>query len=287
MSGLSILFNAESDFFWLYLSVYLKKCMMESKQGSISPFSLIPVRREPSEAAEMETQILFGEVFCLLEQIKGWCRVRLDFDGYEGWVDEKYWLPSSEKTIESWMREPDYVVTLPFIKLIREPYKSVQLISAGSRLSFNGEDRNAFVIGKREFYLQGGVPERKPEVVEVAKGFINTPYLWGGRSFFGIDCSGLTQVVYKTMGEVLPRNASQQMDCGREIAFVEESKAGDLAFFENEEGRIVHVGLCLGSGRIIHASGEVRIDHLDHQGIFCRERQKYTHHLRVIKRILD
>ena len=130
--------------------------MMESKQGSISPFSLIPVRREPSEAAELETQILFGEVFYLLEQIKGWCRVRLDFDGYEGWVDEKYWLPSSEKTIESWMREPDYVVTLPFIKLIREPYKSVQLISAGSRLSFNGEDRNAFVIGKREFYLQGG-----------------------------------------------------------------------------------------------------------------------------------
>jgi cell wall-associated NlpC family hydrolase len=89
------------------------------------------------------------------------------------------------------------------------------------------------------------------------------------------------------MGHNLPRNASQQIECGRMISFVEEARAGDLAFFDNEEGEIVHVGICLGQGRILHASGEVRMDHLDHQGIFCSDKRKYTHHLRILKRIIE
>lgn len=255
--------------------------------GSISPFSAIPVRKLPEEQSALETQILFGEVFFVLEQIKGWCRVQLEFDGYEGWVDEKYVIPSSDLEIERWNNSPGMLVNTPFIKLIREPYKSAQLISAGSRIYFNGEDRNSFTVGRREYYLQSALSDRKPDLEEVAKGFLNTPYLWGGRTFFGIDCSGLTQVVFKIMGHNLPRNASQQMECGRIISFVEEARAGDLAFFDNEEGEIVHVGICLGHGRILHASGEVRMDHLDHQGIFCSEKRKYTHHLRILKRIIE
>jgi gamma-D-glutamyl-L-lysine dipeptidyl-peptidase len=255
--------------------------------GSICPFGVIPLRNEPSERAELDSQILFGEVFWVVEVLAGWCRVRCDFDGHEGWVDEKLVISSSQREIEMWQTRDGVVVQSPFIKLIREPYKSGQLVSAGSRIVFNGEDRNSFMIGKREYYLQSALSDRKPDLEEVAKGFLNAPYLWGGRNFFGIDCSGLSQVVFKIMGHKLPRNATQQMECGTMVSFVEEARPGDLAFFDNEEGEIVHVGICLGSGRIIHASGEVRMDHLDHQGIFSRERQKYTHHLRVIKRIID
>ncbi len=258
-----------------------------SKTGSISPFSVIPMRIEPDERAALETQILFGEVFYVLQQIRGWCHVKMDFDGYEGWVDEKVVVLARERDIELWQSQQGIVVSAPFLKLIREPDKSTQIISAGSRIVFNGEDRNSFIIGQREYYLQGALPDRKPDLEEVAKGFLNASYLWGGRNFFGIDCSGLSQIVFKIIGKALPRNASQQIECGNMISFVEEARAGDLAFFDNENGDIIHVGICLGQGRILHASGEVRIDHLDHQGIFNREKQKYTHHLRVIKRILD
>lgn len=255
--------------------------------GSISPFGAIAVRFEPSENAALETQILFGEVFYVTEQIPGWCKVRLEHDNYEGWIDEKLFIPATGKQIELWLNQPGIIVPVPYIKLIREPEKSVQIISGGSRIVMNGDDRNSFVIGKQEFYLQGVINERKPNLEEVAKGFLNTPYLWGGRTFFGIDCSGLTQVVFKIMEKKLSRNASQQIDCGHMVSFVEEARAGDLAFFDNPEGDITHVGICLGQGRIIHASGEVRMDHLDHQGIYNRSLQKYTHHLRVIKRVIE
>jgi hypothetical protein len=255
--------------------------------GSICAFSAIPVRLEPSEMSALETQILFGEVFQTLEVIPGWQRVRLDFDGYEGWVDEKTVIPATDKDVESWEKTPGVVISAPFIKLIREPFKSVQIISAGSRIAFNGDDRNSFVLSGQEYYLQNNLSDRKPDLEEVAKGFLSASYLWGGRTFFGIDCSALAQVVFKIMGYALPRNASQQVDCGSMIDFVEEAGAGDLAFFDDEAGAIKHVGICLGHGRILHASGEVCIDYLDHQGIFSRSRQKYTHHLRVIKRIIQ
>jgi len=255
--------------------------------GSICPFAAIPVRKEPAESSELETQVLFGEVFYVLESIPGWKLIRLEHDGFEGWVDEKTVIPSDEKEIKRWLTAPSFIISPPYLKLIREPQKSVQIISGGSRIVFNGEDLNSFVIGKREFYIQGALSDRKPDLEEVAKGFLNAPYLWGGRTFLGIDCSGLAQIVFKIMGKSIPRNTFQQVDCGSIVSFVEEAGPGDLAFFDDSEGMIIHVGICLGHGRILHASGEVRIDYLDHQGIFNNEMQKYTHHLRVIKRIIE
>ena len=101
----------------------------------------------------------------------------------------------------------------------------------------------------------------------------------------GMDCSGFSQVVHRIVGNDLPRDASQQVELGDTISFVEEAQAGDLAFFDNEEGNITHVGICLGGGDIIHASGSVRIDKLDHIGIFNADKGTYSHKLRVIKRI--
>ena len=126
----------------------------------------------------------------------------------------------------------------------------------------------------------------RESIVEDALGFLNAPYLWGGRSFFGIDCSGFTQIIYKINGIKLPRDAYQQVECGEALDFVEEAKGGDLAFFENENGDIIHVGIMLDDQKIIHAHGKVRIDELDSIGVFNKEQNKHTHKLRIIKRIV-
>jgi cell wall-associated NlpC family hydrolase len=124
------------------------------------------------------------------------------------------------------------------------------------------------------------------DIKETAYLFLNAPYLWGGRSPFGIDCSGFTQLVYKLNGYKLPRDARQQVELGSPLSFVEEAEAGDLAFFDNEEGNIVHVGIILENQQIIHASGSVRIDKFDHYGIFHSDNKKYSHMLRVIKKLI-
>jgi cell wall-associated NlpC family hydrolase len=122
-------------------------------------------------------------------------------------------------------------------------------------------------------------------IISTAYSYLGCPYLWGGRSPFGIDCSGLTQMVFKMVNKLLPRDAWQQaLHEGEFIDLIAEAQAGDVAFFDNEEGNIIHVGILTGEGTIIHASGEVRIDSIDHQGIYNQQAKKYTHKLRIIKR---
>lgn len=254
--------------------------------GSICIYGFIPVRSEPSESSRLETQILFGESFEILQRRNKWAYVRLRYDGYEGWIDDKLIEKLDDRDVELWDKSEGFIVKRPFVKVVKESDSTVQYLTAGSRVVFNGEDRNVIRIGNREFYWQGTMPESKVELEEVARGLLNAPYLWGGKTFYGIDCSGLVQVVYKTAGIFMPRNASQQIETGQVVSFVEQAKSGDLAFFDNEEGEIVHVGVCLGQGRILHASGAVRIDALDHQGIYNAETRKYSHHLRVIKRVI-
>ncbi len=255
--------------------------------SSICIYGIIPVRRDPSERAEMVTQLLFGETYQVLEIQDKWCRIKSDFDQYEGWIDAKLYEPMVEGEVERWRNARKWIVPGPFAKIICEPSKEAVFLSGGSAVWFNGQDMNSFVIGNREYYLASNYSSSKKvaSFEEAARSFLQSPYLWGGRSFYGIDCSGFAQMVYKIMGQVIPRDASQQVELGENVPFVEEAVAGDLAFFDNAEGQIYHVGICLGRGEIIHASGCVRIDKLDHQGIFVTDKKQYSHKLRVIKRI--
>lgn len=254
---------------------------------SICSYGFIPVRSEPAESACLETQVLFGETFEVLERQPKWCRIRCHYDDYEGWIDDNLVGQFDDQEVGEWRQSEGLIVNKPFINILREDDGTMQMLSAGSRIVMNGDNPSAFAVGNETFSLQDDLPVRNDSIVGLARELMNAPYLWGGRSFYGIDCSGIVQVVYKAAGIFLPRNASQQINYGETLSFVEEARPGDLAFFDNEEGRIVHVGICLGGGRILHASGSVHIDKLDHQGIYHLKRRVYTHHLRLIKRIYN
>ncbi len=257
----------------------------------IAYLSIIPVRDEPSDKSEMVTQILFGECFKVLEKNNGWCFVHLFYDDYEGWIDEKmcYYVTSD---IYEKLSNDNVFVSHETVNVIQRAKKETPfMIVSGSTLPFYNTKKKTFSIDDEVFYFYGDISESKEDnirlsITDAALNYVDTPYLWGGRSPFGIDCSGFTQIVYKLNGIKIPRDTSQQVELGRTISFVEKAKPGDLVFFDDDEGNIIHVGIILEDNKIIHASGKVRVDLIDHQGIFNNETKKYTHRLRVIKQIL-
>jgi gamma-D-glutamyl-L-lysine dipeptidyl-peptidase len=250
--------------------------------------SVIPCRKEPASTSEMVTQLLFGEHYSVKEQNDDWVQIFTAYDNYECWISRKQHTKISEATFKSLeLQSPN--LSAEFLHNITNKNNGLSFpIPIGSTLPnfVNKECR----IEEHSFTYDGKIAatyikKTTEELIETAKLFLNAPYLWGGRTFMGIDCSGFTQIVYKLNGYKLPRDAYQQAELGQPLSFVEESQPGDLAFFDNEEGKIVHVGILLNSTEIIHASGNVRIDKFDHYGIFHSEKKKYSHMLRVIKRI--
>ena len=123
-------------------------------------------------------------------------------------------------------------------------------------------------------------------LLDTAFKYLNSPYLWGGKNALGIDCSGLTQVVLRIHGMQLLRNACQQVNQGELVPFLQDALPGDLAFFDHGDDHISHVGIIVGEGKILHASGNVHVDKLDNEGIYSEERGFYTHKLRLIKRMI-
>lgn len=250
----------------------------------ICNLAIIPLRLEPSDRSEIVSQVLFGEHFEVLEELKQWRRIRLHYDDYEGWVDSKQFQIISEAAYNTLSKEP-IVLNADLIDYISAPNNTLLPIPLGASLSFlNHSD-----INTTHFEFEGsktsGIQD-KSKLINTAFMYLNAPYLWGGKTPFGIDCSGFTQMVYKLNGYHLLRDASQQATQGEALSFIEESEPGDLAFFDNEEGNIIHVGIIMENNYIIHASGKVRIDRLDHLGIFNPETQKHTHKLRVIKKVI-
>lgn len=253
----------------------------------ICTLSVVPLRSEPYDQAEMTSQVLFGELLVTLENYGSWQRVRLVFDNYEGWIDQKQYLPLKESEFHQISNAVNGITTDLVQVLIDTTNNKAFPIVIGSALP-RYRDGHAYIQNKAYQY-EGSISElkiNKQSLTEHAYLYLHTPYLWGGRTPFGIDCSGFVQMVYKLSGVALSRDASQQSRQGETIHLVTEAETGDLAFFDNPEGEITHVGFILPDNKIIHASGKVRIDQFDHQGIYNHGIGKYTHNLRLIKRLL-
>ncbi len=255
----------------------------------ICNLSVIPVRVEASEKSEMVTQILFGELFTISEQKGSWSHVRLIYDNYEGWVDTKMISPIEEEIFHG-LNYAECGHTRDLIEVVKV-VSTGQLFPVLLGSSIRNIKDKIFSIGNQRYEFGGELSPSPPSpdkngIMEMAQSLIHAPYLWGGCTPFGIDCSGFTQLVFKTNGIKLLRDASQQATQGEAVTFVSKAQAGDLAFFDNEEGIITHVGIVMGEGKIIHASGKVRIDKIDHQGIYNEGLKQYSHKLRLVKRII-
>ncbi len=260
---------------------------MDLEKG-ICRLSIIPVRAKAGDQSEMVTQLLFGEHYTVLEATKDnkWIRIENYFDGYKGWIDIRQHNPISEEYF-SQINHSDYKVCTDISASILYQKHHIQILMGSilpiatnelfkmeEQMAFNGEAKS--LSQRRDFeYLK-----------TIALKYLNAPYQWGGKSPFGIDCSGLIQQAYRICGYPLKRDVVDQALQGSAVDGFENAVPGDLAFFKNDEDKMLHAGIILDGGTIIHASGRVRIDRLDEEGIVDEDRKLYTHYLGFIRRIL-
>ncbi len=236
----------------------------------ICQIPIIPCRAEDSDKSEMVNQLLYGETYSILEEREKWVKIVSDIDQYECWISK------NQHSILNEIPKNRKLVNRKFLKVNSK--ESSMIIPAGSYLDIKDYSND------KNWVTQVSLENLGFEDIEsLSKSFLNTPYLWGGRSFMGIDCSGFTQVIFRCVGLNLPRDAWQQEKEGKTVNFGEQVK-GDLAFFCNSQQRVTHVGILLNEKDIIHASGMVRIDIFDRFGIKHSETGIGTHQLFSIKR---
>jgi hypothetical protein len=261
---------------------------MEIIDYGVCRLSVVSVRKDPSHVSEQVTQLLFGDHYEVVESGKDdWLRIVIHFDQYTGWINGKQHQSISREYFNH-INDADFKITTdvtasllynksPLAVLMGSviPISSTELFKMEEQFAFNGEAKN--VGQKREFEF----------LKAVAFKYLNSPYLWGGKNPFGIDCSGFTQMVYKIAGYRLFRDAWQQATQGKSIKTFADAKPGDLAFFVNAEGKITHTGIVISKDKIIHASGKVRIDQIAEAGIINSETKKQTHTLSHFRRILS
>lgn len=256
-------------------------------QFGICLLSCVPLLKSPKFWGELVSELLFGEHFEVIGRQGVFAKIHMAYDSYEGWIDLRQTVPINLDEFKR-LNEAVPAVSLDAVTFIQMDNHTVMVLR-GSSLPFyaNGE----FCVGGRSFSFLGNVrkPDRRiasEELFDVALSYLNSPYRWGGRTPFGIDCASFVQIVYKVFGVCLPRETSHQKEEGREIGALTDAQVGDLAFFRSISEGLPHVGILLGN-EIIHACGTVRIDSIDKSGIFNRTIQKHTYRLTGISRIAE
>lgn len=256
--------------------------------------AMIPLRAEPSERAEMVSQLLFGESYQIIDESEKWLQIRTTDGNYPGWIDRKLYNRLHPKDVDDYLSAEKFFLKETFF-YIRDFETNIAFpIFCGSSFPFPKD--NILILGDAIFLIH--LPEKKEsgkhpslspqqyDLLTFVSGYLGAPYLWGGRTPAGIDCSGLVQNAFQSIGIQLPRDASQQIHSGENVDFDPDTHPCDIAFFQDDEGRITHTGIITSPGQIIHASGNVRIDILDSTGIFNRKLNRYTHQLRIVKRLI-
>ncbi|MEI6122625.1 MAG: C40 family peptidase [Bacteroidota bacterium] len=257
--------------------------------SGICTISIIPVRAEPSHKSELITQLLFGELYKILEYYETWIKIKTVFDSFEGWIDAKQGKNLCDEEFD-FLVDHNNAVTSDLVQNLfnKSTQTNLQVVMGSSlpNLKFDTAHISLveYIVNSESIRIPA--PTNGSEIVDVALKYLNAPYLWGGRTPFGTDCSGFTQIVMKICGIPVFRNASQQSVQGTTVDFISEGMPGDLVYFENIENQIVHTGILINNQTIIHASGKVRIDPIDHEGIFNHDMKCYSHKLRLIRRFV-
>ncbi|MCK0132129.1 C40 family peptidase [Flavobacteriaceae bacterium F08102] len=252
----------------------------------ICNLTLIPLRASADHRSEMVSQLLFGEAYKVTQANKLWLKIAVVDDGCEGWIPIEQHLEVSKEFFREVKNSP-MILSDELVDVLENEQGQLTTIVMGSRLPLL--DKNRLCLNEHTYHYQGRVTTGKLEktkLIPTAFRYENVPFLWGGKTPFGLDSAGFTQIVYKLNGIHLKRNAAAQATQGEALSFIEESSPGDLAFFDNQEGEIIHVGMILENHHIIHVDGKVRVDQLDQSGIFNRALQKHTYKLRVIKKVV-
>lgn len=254
----------------------------------ICPLSSVPVRAKNNSRSEMTTQLLFGETVEILERKgKNWMLIRCCWDNAVGWVSSAQIEPITPTEYAAYSRR--HAHALEVTQAVMAPNHLIPILMGSQLPLFDGL---RLELGERSYTYSGqaaythDIPDPLTFVLRMARRYLFAPALKGGRSPMGIDASGFTQMVFKIAGFRLPRTAEDQVFCGSAVDFASQARPGDLAFFESRNGTIVHAGILMPDEEVIHAWGRVRIDKIDHFGIYDRKHSRYTHRLRVIKRIL-
>ena len=251
---------------------------------------LVPLRESNSERSEMTSQLLFGELVEIIEERESWFYVCNLADNYTGWIDRKMIKKLDSPELQLLQNSSSFRISVP-VSVCKKTTSEATMFLPGGSILYGFADNEPIIADENYIVEKSDILISKDisgdEIIRLAFQYLNAPYLWGGKSVLGLDCSGLVQLVFSICGIQLLRDASQQVDDGEVIDFLSEVKAGDLAFFENADGKIIHVGILLNSQQIIHASGCVKIDTIDSQGIISCQTGEYSHKLRVIKRLIS
>lgn len=253
--------------------------MLEIKNYGICRVAVAPVRASNSDTAEIVTQLLFGDHVIVLEKGQPWIKIRFEADDYEGWMDFKQLTYiSPEEYQNNTNSEKQHLC---------DPIGEINGPNGKERILFGSElprlKDNQITLGEDVYTFDEAPKTTAPDLIESALMYLNAPYLWGGKSLFGVDCSGFIQNIYRVRQINLPRDASKQVHSGELISY-EDRQVGDIPFFINSKGIVHHVGILVEKDKIIHAAGCIRIDPFDEKGIFRTDLNTYTHHYHSIKR---